>query len=74
MNTIKIEIGDTHHVVESEILPPLGMLITVADHLTDDGTIAEFEVTKHEWLLTKDSENDLASFHITVKTKKTKKH
>ena len=39
------------HTFPSAALPPVGTVIEVHKHLTEDGTYGSFEVTKHEWNL-----------------------
>lgn len=51
MTEVRLQVGKTHYVIETGILPPVGTKILVHKHLTGDSAYATVKVIGHEWSL-----------------------
>ena len=64
-----LQVGTTHLAVDAAHLPPVGTVLQVHKHLTDDGQSTNVRVESHEWVLDEPAEEgELPAFTLWIKT------
>ena len=55
---VKINIGSKNWAIKADFLPPVGTILRVHKHLTEEGNAARIEVVSHDWSLEEDFNED----------------
>jgi len=75
---ITLEVGKITHGMEADHLPPVGTILPVHKHLTEDGEYTQIEIVCHEWKLEEGGFDDdgkpsqTPNFHMHIKTRELK--
>lgn len=68
--SVLIEIGEVSRLISAEHLPPVGTIIAVPKHLSDNGSDFELEVISHEWSIGNPASDTDLDFSIRIRTRK----